>query len=288
MKRKNATFPFIELHCLLILILILFTAQNFLGFQEEQGKVKGTIYDSEKKPLKDVILTLKHLDTGQPFTSKSNKKGSFSFNFLPAGKFSFTAEKEGYQGFSGEFELKPNTVQELEITLVKALSLEQKAEKEAIEAFQEGVKLVQENKITEAIEAFKKATELKPDFSEAFTNLGILLFQAKRDEEAEQALLKSRELKPNDPKPNQILTEIYYEKARVLVQSDKIDEGLEILKKAYELNPNHAYVNYLMGIIYATKQMKEEAIKHLENFLKLEPNSPFAEKAKEVLESLKE
>lgn len=121
----------------------------------------------------------------------------------------------------------------------------------------------------------------------AYLNIGILFCQQKKDEEAEKPLLKAHKLKPDEPKAKQVLTEIYYEKARTLIQSGKTDETLEKLKQAYSLYPEHSYVNYLLGVLYARKEMKEEAVKHFETFLQLEPNSPFAEKIKKVLESLK-
>jgi len=115
----------------------------------------------------------------------------------------------------------------------------------------------------------------------------LLLFRQKKDEEAEAAILKARELKPDDPKALPILAEIYYEKARKLIKAKKDEEALKNLEKGYSLYSEHAYTNYLLGMLYAQKESKEEAVKHLEAFLKLDPDSSFAEKAREVLEKLK-
>lgn len=45
--------------------------------------------------------------------------------------------------------------------------------------------------------------------------------------------------------------------------------------------------NYLLGYLYFKKEMKKEAIKHFEAFLRLEPNAPQVEEVKRLLESLK-
>jgi len=257
--------------------------------QEEtaRSRLEGIIADPNKQPIPQAKIQLKHVETGQVFKSESNKKGKFNFSFLLPGNYTFLVEKEGYKGQAGEFDLPPNTLRNLTVTLAQEETPEQKAEREALSLFEEGIKLAGEKQIDQAIQAFQKATELKPDLAEAYLNIGILYFQQQKDDEAEKALLKANELKPEEPKAKQILSDIYYEKSRALIEQDKVDEALEQLKRAYALNPTHAYVNYLLGFLYARKQMKEEAITHLEIFLKLEPKSPVAERAKQLLEDLK-
>lgn len=290
MKKMNLSY---SIKCFLLFILIagIFLLPRVNSSQEMEqvarSKIEGTIQDTNKEPIPEVKIGLKHIETGLTFKSESNKKGEFLFSSLPAGKYSFLIEKAGYQSKAGEFELLPNTLKKLQIFLDKEETPEQKQEREAISFFDEGAKLAGENKLDQAIQAFQKAVELKPDFAEAYLNIGILCFQQQKDDEAEKALLKANELKPDEPKAKQILADIYYEKSKTLIQSEKTDEALEKLKQAYSLNPNHAYVNYLLGILYTNKEMKEEARIHLEIFLKLEPKSPLAEKAKQILESLK-
>jgi len=276
------------------LLLVLVAGISFLPklnftqeTEQEMAKAEGKVFDIDKKPIPKAEVQLRHQDRGQIFSSKTNKNGEFFFNYLPPGKYALRVEKEGYIRFTGEFELRPNTIQKLEVILDREETLEQKKWKEAISSFDSGVKLARENKIDEAIQAFLKAVELRPDFAEAYLDLGILYFRKEKDKEAEDALLKSLELKPEIEKAKEILADIHYEKGKRLLQEDRMDEGLEILQKAYGLRPEHAYVNYLLGYVYFKKEMKNEAIVHFENFLKLEPNSPNAEKVKKLLESIK-
>jgi len=135
--------------------------------------------------------------------------------------------------------------------------------------YAEGVKLANENRVEEALEAFYKAIELKPDFHEAYLNFGILSYHLQKSNEAEEALLKAHELNPEEPKVNQLLAEIYYESARKSVESKESGEALEKLKQAYYFDSGHAYVNYFLGGLYAEEGMRDEAIKHLEAFLRL-------------------
>ena len=60
---------------------------------------------------------------------------------------------------------------------------EQKNQQEAFASFQKGVELANEKKLDEAVAAFRTATELNPNFAEAYINLGLLLFQQTKDDD---------------------------------------------------------------------------------------------------------
>jgi tetratricopeptide (TPR) repeat protein len=255
--------------------------------EEQQARLEGKITDVEKKPLADVEVQFKNQGTGQLMTLKSNKKGEFSIRTLFPGKYLLTAAKEGYVSHSLEVELEPGAAQGLSITLAKALSQEQQNQKDAYDSFQKGIALANEKKFDEAIVAFRTATELNPNFAEAYINVGMLLFQQAKDEEAEKALLKALELKPDEPKTKNTLGSLYFEKARVLLEADKIDEALEQLKTSYSYNPEYSYTSYLLGYAYSKNGNNEEAVKYFEAFLLKEPNAPQAAQVKDIVEKLK-
>jgi len=269
--------------------LIILASGLSLAQQEEteQARLEGKILDVENKPLAEAGVELKSLGTGQALTVKSNKKGDFFIRTLFPGKYLLTATKEGYVPHSVEVELQPGSSQRLTINLAKGLTAEQKNQKEAFESFQKGIQLANEKKLEEAAAAFRTATELNPGFAEAHINLGMLLFQLMKDDEAEKALLKALELKPDEPKTKSALGNLYFEKARALLEADKIDEALEQLKTSYSYNPDYSFTNYLLGYAHSKKGNKEEAIKYFEAFLAKEPNSPQAAQVKEILENLK-
>jgi len=255
--------------------------------EEEQARLEGKIMDLVKKPLAEVEVRFKNLGTGQSTTVKSNKKGDFFFQTFFPGKYLLTTVKEGYVAHSLEVELTAGSSQRLTINLAKALSLEQKNQQEAFTSFQKGIELANEKKLDEAIVAFRTATELSPNFAEAYINLGMLLFQQMKDDEAEQALLKALELKPDEPKTKAALGNLYLEKARTLLEADKVDEALEQLKTSYSYNPEYSYTNYFLGYAHSKKGNNEEAVKHFEAFLEKEPNSPQAAQVREIVEKLK-
>ncbi|MCZ2845868.1 MAG: tetratricopeptide repeat protein, partial [Candidatus Bathyarchaeota archaeon] len=261
--------------CLVPLILVMGGTISSPLVGQSKAKLEGKVLNIDKEAIPQAEVQIKHEDSGQMFYFKSNKEGEFSSSsFLPKGNYNLTVEKEGYKSYAGELKLRPNIVQKIKITLVKEMTLDQKREEEAISYFKKGTKLSGEKKLEEAIQAFQKAVELKEDFFEAYVNLGAFLFLQQKDDEAEKALLKALELRPEESKPKEILADINFEKAKILIQKNKLDEALERLKQAYNFRADHAYVNFLLGYLYHEKEMREEAIKHFEAFLQLAPNAP--------------
>ena len=255
---------------------------------EERARLEGQVLTTNETPIPQAKIRLQHTDSGQTFYLQSNDKGSFRSDLIPPGKYVFSVEKEEYQSYSGELQLLPNMTQTLELVLAKEETLDQKQQKEAYLSYQEGVKLFEENKFEEALQAFQKTIELNPGFFDAYVNIGIIQFQQKKDNEAEKALLQALEIEPDKSRPKEILADIYYEKGKTLIRENNSEDALKILKSAYDFKPDHAYVNYLLGYLYVNQQMNDEAIKHFETFLQLEPESPNAARVKDALKKLKE
>ncbi len=280
----------VKLLLAVIAVLAFLSPQVVRAQQEEQdqtARLEGKVLDLEKKPIEGAEILLKNVSMGGTNSAKTNKKGEFAFRRLFPGKYDVTIQKEGFKSYTGQVELKESSGQRIEVNLAKELSEEQKKAKEAVAAFQKAGDLFKEKKVDEAIQEYQKAVELKPDFAEAYMNLGILLFQSMKDEEAEKAMLKSLELKPDDVKAKEILGNIYFEQAKSLLQKDQVDPALEKLTLSQKYRPDYSYTNYLFGYAYNKKGMKEEAIKAFELFLQQEPNAPQAAQVKQIIEQLK-
>ena len=94
----------------------------------------------------------------------------------------------------------------------------------------------------QAIDHYKKATELAPTYSGAFNILGYAYRQTGDNASAETAFKKYIELIPNDPNPYDSLAELYLKMGR-------FDESIVQYRKALAIDPN--FINSYQGIAAA-------------------------------------
>ncbi|HEU4478278.1 MAG TPA: tetratricopeptide repeat protein [Pyrinomonadaceae bacterium] len=88
-----------------------------------------------------------------------------------------------------------------------------------------------QQEIPQAIEHYKKATELAPNYSPAYNILGYAYRQNEDYANAERAFKKYIELIPNDPNP-------YDSYAELLLKMGKFDESIAQYRKALSIDPN--------------------------------------------------
>jgi tetratricopeptide (TPR) repeat protein len=100
----------------------------------------------------------------------------------------------------------------------------------------------------QAIEHYKKATELAPSYSPAYNILGYAYRQAEDFANAEQAFQKYIELIPGDPNP-------YDSYGELLLKMGRFDDSIAQYRKALELDPNFlaSHQGIAAGLMYQGK-----------------------------------
>jgi tetratricopeptide (TPR) repeat protein len=96
--------------------------------------------------------------------------------------------------------------------------------------------------MTQAIEHYKRATELAPNYSPVYNILGYAYRQNADYPNAEQAFKKYIELIPKDPNP-------YDSYAELLLKMGRFDESITQYRKALAIDPN--FINSYQGIAAA-------------------------------------
>jgi tetratricopeptide (TPR) repeat protein len=86
-------------------------------------------------------------------------------------------------------------------------------------------------KYDQAIEAFRRCIELKPDSAEVFTNLGLVFRKAGRNQEAIEAFTQALEINPARALPHLNLALIY------LSTEENNAQALYHLRRTLELDP---------------------------------------------------
>jgi tetratricopeptide (TPR) repeat protein len=135
-----------------------------------------------------------------------------------------------------------------------------------IEAYNNmGASLKEQGKLEAAIEAYKKALAIKPDYAEAYNNMGIALQEQTKMEAAIEAYKKALAIKPDN-------AEAYNNMGIVLQEQAKLEEAIEAYKKALAIKPDYAEAYNNMGIILKEKGKLEEAIEAYNKALAIKPD----------------
>jgi Flp pilus assembly protein TadD len=116
-----------------------------------------------------------------------------------------------------------------------------------------GLELANKGNLKEAAEAILEAIKLKPDFPEAYNNLGMIFISANCVEAAEQSLRLAIKLRPNFSEP-------YNNLGVILQKSKRLDEAEIYFRRAVELNPNNAEVYKNLGAVLYETNRRDEAV----------------------------
>jgi len=125
-----------------------------------------------------------------------------------------------------------------------------------------GTIFYQLNRHEEALEAYEKAIELKPDYAEAWTTKGTIFHQLNRHEEALEAYEKAIELKPG-------YAEAWCGKGNAFCNLNRHEEAIAAYEKAIELKPDYAEAWCGKGNAFYNLNRHEEAIEAIDKAIEL-------------------
>jgi tetratricopeptide (TPR) repeat protein len=144
--------------------------------------------------------------------------------------------------------------------------------------------------IEEAMKAYNKAIELKPDDPGAHNNYALALGKAKKFPEMQAELKKAADLDPANG------GKYYYNLGAMLVNSGQGAAAGEAFKKAIELTPTYADAYYQYGVTLVGQAKIDSTtgkvtpvpgtVEAFQKYLELQPNGQWAPSAKEMLTSL--
>ena len=127
-----------------------------------------------------------------------------------------------------------------------------------------GASAAQIGKLDEAIDAFKKAISIKPDYADAYNNMGNALKGQGKLEEAIEAYDKVLSIKPD--------TEAYYNMGNALKEQRKLEEAVEAFKKAISIKPDYAAAYNNMGTTLKDQGKPDEAIEAYKKAISIKPD----------------
>lgn len=127
-----------------------------------------------------------------------------------------------------------------------------------------GRQLVRDGKPQDAIEAFRKASSVKPEQSAPLVELGLLHASRGALEAAAQAFQKAKGL-------GQPSYKLHMSLADVLTQQAKYEEAVEELENALRLRKDIAEIPYRLGVALSRTGRCEEAIDAFELAIEIAP-----------------
>jgi protein O-mannosyl-transferase len=138
------------------------------------------------------------------------------------------------------------------------------------------IALGQKGDVNGAIEQYKSIIRLKPDFVDAYSFTGELLYQKGQFAESIEYLEKAIQFAPdNIPLHNRLMT--------AYASIGKIDEAIEHCRIVLKANPNDAEMLTNLGILLQVQGRVDEAIESYRKALQINPNF---QKARENLETI--
>ena len=133
--------------------------------------------------------------------------------------------------------------------------------------------------LPQAVESYRQALELAPEWVDAHINLGVALYQMGRVEEARDEFAAAVRLDP--------LSGISrYNLGCVLEEQGNIDEAIGHLRRAARAMPAHADVHFNLALAYEKRGERRLARLEWITYLRHAPSGPWADQARAHLKQL--
>ena len=144
-----------------------------------------------------------------------------------------------------------------------------------------GIAYLDRDRPADAAGRFQTATKLKPDYVEAWVNLGAAEDANGHGGQARTSYREALRLRPGDEIATCRLASSFY---AVGIK----DSSMDVLREAIAKNPKSTCAYFTLGVAYADAGMFREAIKAWQQVVDNAPASPEAESAGESIKLLKE
>jgi tetratricopeptide (TPR) repeat protein len=115
-----------------------------------------------------------------------------------------------------------------------------------------GRALKRQNKLDEAVGAYRQTIALQPNYSAAYHNLGLVLLDQNKLEEAVAAFRRAIALQPD-------FAGDYWNLGRALYRQNKLDEAVGAYRQAIALQPNYSAAYHNLGLVLLAQSKLEEA-----------------------------
>jgi tetratricopeptide (TPR) repeat protein len=241
--------------------------------EEHLAAIKEALVNSQEKSSS--ILELMLEDTQKH--AEQNEKTLQSLADLVKGQQEMrdqlvAALGKAGSGQSEELGNKLAQIQESMLGLLEAqrneqrMAVNEKRRQQADEHNEKGSLLYYRRELAGAEAEFKKALDIRPDFYEAYNNMGMALSDQGRREEAVAAFRKAIELSPDSP-------EAYNNLGCLFKVKKDYQQAVELFNQALAKQADYSLAYLNLGTAYEEMEKFDLAIKSWEKVLSLQPTN---------------
>ena len=280
--------------------------------------VRGKVIDAKKDGIPGVTITIEALGgAGQKLTTKTDKKGEFVQLLTQSGMFRVTASDPKIGSASNDTRVVLGKPSEMVIVLVPSTAANDSAKAaELKKVFEEGVTASRANNHDAAIEKFTAALAISPACFDCQFNIGVAYMGKKDEKAAEAAWKKALEMKADYSEALNALSTLYNNQKRfdeasamsakaaasggaggnadatfnqgiILWNQGKIAEAKVKFEETLKANPSHPEAHYQLGMALLNEGKLAEAVGEFEGYVKLAPDGQYATQAKGMIAQLK-
>jgi tetratricopeptide (TPR) repeat protein len=246
-------------------------------YEAVAAKVKAKFVDQDKKSIMKSESKLVEKTSAKEFFGKVNKKGEAEFDKLEPGEYQLYGQSQGYM---------PNKSDWLSVTEKEAsFTLILVAEDYYRKKEQEGNTALTQGKFAEAAAHYEKLLEFMPKEAVIWSNIAKAYVGAQQSQKAREAAQRAAAL---DPKQHGDLEKqlnglISLEEGRVALENRDFPKAVASLTQALSVDPTNADAFYALALAYGHQKKYPEALKNIDEALKLKPNEAGFLEVKRIL-----
>ena len=279
--------------------------------------VRGKVVDAKQQPLQGVAITVEALGgSGQKLTTKTDKKGEFVQLLTQSGGYRITATDPKIGSVSNDTKVVLGKASEMTIVLAPTTAANDAGKAaELKKIFEAGVAASRANSHDAAIAKFNEALVIAPACFDCQFNIGVAHMAKKDEKAAEEAWKKAVEMKPDYSEALNALSTLYNNQKRfdeaaamsakaasgggtggadamfnqgiILWNQGKIADAKVKFEETLKANPNHADAHFQFGMALLNEGKLPEAVAEFESYMKLAPDGQYATQAKGMIAQLK-
>lgn len=276
-------------------LLVHAQAQN----EQATGTLVVKCVDASGQPLKDVRLWVMGLRMAQPLEEKSDKKGEATFKKLAAGLYRVVGRKNGFEpSYYEPVRIAANAQETVTLQFQpgdvnKKLYFEDPALlQQANQLFQEGFKLLQEQKYPEAAAKLSESLKIIPANPDGHYFLGIALIQQRKWDEGQKEVEAAVALNPDEPRYREVLKilpglRLGDEGSDAMAQRD-FKTAIAKYTEQLKLQPDNTDAMYNLALAYANDGQHDRALEIIRDAIKRKPDEAAYRNLENLIQQHKE